>query len=269
MSILISLLSSYGKTPVWLAELTRGATVYRYHLGARDKTYEGETFAASALDFTELTYASDLRKDDFTLENFALSAADTQEIITAGRTPLTLRMIQGFEGSAEYVVPYLGTKTTLKFLGKSVSLVFSSRAYDLSLKSPGYVAQRQCPLRLYSADCGVVRASFEVAGTATAYASAVVTVAEAAGQANGYFTGGILTYGTEQRTIEKHAGAALTLSAGFTALEAEITAMATAAVTIAAGCDKSLTTCRDRFSNIAANAGMPAISDNPFIQTVF
>lgn len=273
MSILANLLSVYGKRPIWLAEMTRGATVYRFRLGKPAIVYDGESFAASPLSFDELNYAADIRKDDFTLDGFALSNATTQALIAAGRTPLELRMIRGFEGSTEFVVSYIGRLSNLRFHmeddRRDVSLVFSSWGDDLSVGSPGPVAGRQCPWRLYSADCAVVEASFTDAATASAYASGVVTVAAAAGEASGYYTGGILTYAGESRTIEKHAGSALTLSSGFTALAAQIAGSGSAAVSIAAGCDKSLTTCRDRFSNIANNGSLPAMTDDPFIKSVF
>lgn len=269
MSIAASLLAAYGKRPIWLVALTRGAAVARYTLGARRVVYDGETYAASALSFEELNYSADIRKDDLTLDGFPLSDAATQALIAAGRTPLDLQLFRSFEGAAEVVVAYQGRLSNLKFRRRSVSLVFSSWAEDLTRRSPGAVAQRQCPWRLYSAECGVVRASFESSETASAYDDAVVSVAGAAGEPDGYFTGGILTFGGEERTIEKHLGAALTLSAGFTALADAIVSAGSVPVTLAAGCDKSATTCRDRFDNIARHGGFIAMTDDPFYKSVF
>lgn len=269
MSIAASLLAAYGKRPIWLAALTRGATVTRYRLGRGDIYYDGNTYTGSGLTFDELNYSQDIRKDDFTLENFALSDAATQALIAAGRSPLTIQLLQGFEGAAEFVVAYQGRLSNLKFGKRQVALVFSSWADDLSPRSPGAVAQRLCPWRLYGDECGVTQASFESSETASAYADAVVTVAGAAGEADGYYTGGLLTFGGEARTIEVHAGTSLTLSAGFPALADDITSAGSASVIIAAGCPKSPTVCRDRFSNIAAHGGFSAMTRDPFYESVF
>lgn len=268
MSIL-SALASYSRRPVWLVEITQGSNVYRYSMGSKSYVYEGQTFSASPLYFDEINYSSEIRKDDFTIKGLPLSDADTQAIIKTGLIPTSVRLIRGFEGSGEYVVSFSGRMSNLKFTARSVSLVCTSWAAVLASRLPGNPAQRQCPFRLYSTDCGVTRASFETAATADTYNSGIVNVAAASSEADGYYVGGIITFNGEGRSIEKHVSGGLTLSSPFLALEAEIASSGSASVSIAAGCDKSLTTCRDRFSNIENNGSFPGMSQNPFYTSVF
>lgn len=269
MSVLGNLISRYGRTPVWLVEMTRGATVYRYRLGKGDFYYDGETFLESSLDFEELNYGPDIRRDDFTLDNFPLSDATTQALIAAGRIPLSITVYKGFEGVGEFIVPFIGTLSAIRFKRRSVSLVFSSWGNDLSKRSPGFVFQRQCPWRLYSDECGVSQATFTTAGTATTFSNNETTVNAALAEANGYYTGGKLIFAGEERTIEKHVSNVLTLSAGFLALAQEIDDNGSASVTIVAGCDKSLATCLGRFNNIGENGSFPAMTEDPFYRTIF
>ncbi len=103
----------------------------------------------------------------------------------------------------------------------------------------------------------------------TAYDAGVVTVTEGSDEANGFYSGGIIKFGDDTRTISKHVGDSLTLVGSFPALAAEIADSGTASVTIAPGCDKSTSTCLDRFDNIKHHLGFPVMRDNPFIKSVF
>lgn len=263
-SYLLALLSAYGKTPIILVELSRGASVYRYGLTRRDYSWGGFTWRASPLDFDELNYSDEIKKDDFTLKNLPRDDPDFSELTAESDEPLKLKLRRGFAGVEEFIVVYMGTLASTRPHRKTVDLVFSSWGKALSRKAEGFVAMRQCPWRLYSPDCGVNQTSFGAEATATVYEGGIVTVAEAAGQADGFYTGGLIGFGTDQRMIVKHVGAELTLTSSFSRLADAITADGSAGVLIFPGCDKSLTTCRDRFNNIEHNGSFPVMSDNPF-----
>ena len=81
--------------------------------------------------------------------------------------------------------------------------------------------------------------------------------------------GGILSYDGVRRMIVRHQGSELTLATPFPALAAAVEGSASAAVTIAPGCDKSLQTCLNRFDNIPRFGGFPQMTDNPFQRRVF
>lgn len=268
MSYLSKLLSLYGKRPVWLAEITRGSTTWRFHLGA-GFTHDGKLYEPSALNFDGITYSSEIRKDDFTLDGFPLSDPATQSLVAAAEVPTTLTLRRGFEGEPEFVIAYTGRLSAVKPGRRSYSLVWGSWSVDASRRGDGFVAQRQCPWRLYGTECGVAQATHEVAGTVTAFADGIATVAAADALADGTYAGGLLRFGTDQRTVVRHVGAALTLSGGFPALSAEITANGSAAVFIARGCDKSTATCAGTFGNIARFGGFPRMTDNPLERRVF
>lgn len=131
-------------------------------------------------------------------------------------------------------------------------------------KAINQVVQRPCRWIHYHDGCGLNLADFQVAGTATAIADRVLTVTEAASQADGYYSGGIVQYGAGMAMIISHTGADLTLLGILPGLEDDITANGSASVSIAPGCDLSMGDCKDKFNNLLNHGGFPWISENPF-----
>lgn len=269
MSFASKIATLWGKTPVRLMQITRDATTWRYHVGPDSYVYGGQTFAASSLSFEELNFSSEARKDDFTVDGFALSDTATQTLIQPAEGSTTLILRRGFVGDAEFITSPTYRMSAWRSKGKSVSLVFSGWADDLGKRSPGFVAQRQCPYTVYGPECGLSLADWQEAGTCASLTDGVAYVAEAASHANGFYFGGLLTFNGVSRTIVKHQGSELTLSSPFPALAAAVEGVATAAVLIAPGCDKSLTTNLNRFDNIEHYGGFPQMGDSPFQKRVF
>lgn len=270
MSILAGYRQTFGRRPIILVEITRGSDAYRYHMGRKDVVFNGEVFSASPLMFEGVTYSAESKKDDLTINNFPLSSQDTLDIMQDGgeRTKLVLyKMFDGIEG---HVVFYQGYMTSTKTGRKTASFVFASWSVDASVRGDGYVAQRQCPWRLYSSLCGVDKGDFDVPGTVTSMSrNNIVSVAAADLAEDGYFSGGMLEFGTQSRTIIRHVGPLLTLSGSFPALRNEMENSGSASVLIYPGCDKSNVTCRDRFNNIDRHLGFAMMNDNPFVRRVF
>lgn len=260
----------YGKRPVVLAEITRGPSVYRYHLGRRDVTFMGNVFKASTLSYSSIVYSSETRKDDLTLQDFPLSDPDTIEIWAEGATRTRLTMYKTFEGFPGHVIFYKGYLSATKITGKKLSAIFASWTVDASIRGDGVVAQRQCPLLIYSARCGVTKAAHEVETEATDYASGVVTVPGAAEFSDGHFTGGIIEINGETRMITKHTADQITLGGVFPILTEELAGVTSGGVLVRMypGCDHSASTCATKFSNTAKHLGFPLMKDNPFIKRV-
>lgn len=263
-SYLLAFLRAYGKTPLVLAELTRAGETYRYALSRRDYVWGGFTWRASTLDFNELTYSQEIKKDDFTLLNFLKADADFAAVTGERDDPLRLTLRRGFVGVDEFIVVYKGALSTIVPHRTSVDLVFSSWSKALSRREDGFVATRQCPWRVYSSRCGLDQEAYASSGTVTAYDAGIVSIAAAAGEADGFFAGGLIRFDGDQRMIVKHVGASLWLTGSFPRLADAVLSAGSAAVELFPGCDKSATTCRDRFNNIEHNGSFPIMSDNPF-----
>lgn len=160
---------------------------------------------------------------------------------------------------AEFSVLWKGRVSWCKWSG-SVATLTSDSVFTLFRRAGlRRVYQIGCPHALYSQACGLAAADWEVAGIASTVNGNLVSVAAAAGYANGYFSGGMIKVGDEYRMITAHAGADITL------VDAVADLVAGTAVTLWPGCDRSIATCNVRFANVNNYGGLPYLpSKNPF-----
>ncbi|WP_420584898.1 phage BR0599 family protein [Ruegeria sp.] len=135
-------------------------------------------------------------------------------------------------------------------------------------KALGQVVQRPCRWAHYHTGCTLNLADWQVPGTATALSEDVVTVTEAALQPDGYYSSGVIQFGTGMAMIRAHAGTQLTILGVLPGLADEITTNGSASVQIAPGCNLSddLTTgdCHNKFNNLLNFGGFSKLSENPF-----
>jgi uncharacterized phage protein (TIGR02218 family) len=131
----------------------------------------------------------------------------------------------------------------------------SPLADALHAAAPAWQFQQQCNNVLYDERCRVLRSSFDLATHVSAINGYFVTVASVGGQADQWFRGGsiVRTVDGESNLIVGQVGAVLELSAPFRDVEAGN------AVTLYAGCDHLVETCRDKFANVVNFVGDPLI----------
>lgn len=122
--------------------------------------------------------------------------------------------------------------------------------------------QTSCPHALYGDQCGVNAASYAVAGTVTAISGKEITVTEASGYADNYFSGGRITSGTDTFFIVGHTGTTVVLASD--------AATVASSITLYPGCNHSIGTCSSKFSNALNFGGQPHFTKkNPFTEQVF
>lgn len=142
--------------------------------------------------------------------------------------------------------------------GKSVARLRVPSVMDeaMSAQVPSAHYQRLCNHILYDARCRVLRTSFDVVASVTAVSGVTVTVSTVGGNPDAWFRAGevVRTSDGERRLVTKHFGTTLTLNAPFSAVVLPF------AVTLFAGCDHTVHTCRDKFSNVVNFGGHPYIS---------
>jgi uncharacterized phage protein (TIGR02218 family) len=130
----------------------------------------------------------------------------------------------------------------------------------LKKEMPHFRYSPGCNYFLYDDNCKVNQASYAMALSSIAVDGAGLQISHAdiGTKSDGYFNKGWLVWGDHKRMIESHAGATITLRYA-------ISGMATGEdVTIYAGCDWSVATCKARFNNVANYGGFPFIpKDNP------
>ena len=173
---------------------------------------------------------------------------------------------QGFENDVAEEFPrmFRGDVQLVKPTFATISLICEDDGNLLRSKALPAVVQRPCRHALYHGECTLLLANFQDAGTATAFANNIVTVTEASAQIDGFYSGGIIGFGTSLQLITSHTGTQLTVLSSVGTLEATISASGPQSVTIARGCDRSIAICDTKFSNSLNHGGFPYMSNSPF-----
>ena len=140
-----------------------------------------------------------------------------------------------------------------------VKITVKSALELLAQNFPRNVYQSVCLHTVYDAGCGVAKASFTATGTVAASPAPTATSIKTGNtQAAGYFDQGVVTFTSGgnaglKRTVKAYDGAG-----GFTfALPLPVAPSAGDTISVFAGCDKTLATCRSKFSNDGKFRGFP------------
>jgi hypothetical protein len=169
---------------------------------------------------------------------------------------------RAYRGHSTTTRVFYGTITTPEFTRRTCILHCEPKSAAIRLPILRQRYQAPCNNTLYDAFCGVSKASFSDATTVQAVAAdgVTLTITDAALQVDGYYgAGGLLQFGSRYGYIREHTGDQVVLVAPVPGL------IATSAVTISAGCDRSLGTCTTKFANAANHQGFPFVpTEDPF-----
>jgi uncharacterized phage protein (TIGR02218 family) len=130
----------------------------------------------------------------------------------------------------------------------------------LDVMVPREVYQAQCARTVYDSECGLNRATFQVAGAATAASTLGRTRFQSSlAQAAGYFDLGTLTFTSGanagiQRTVKSHPDGLVTVLSPLPAPVADGDTF-----TVVPGCDGLQATCSTKFNNLSHFKGQPYI----------
>jgi hypothetical protein len=231
-----------------------------------------QTYASGAGGTDEIYYPVTLgrggiqSKQQLSRENIELrlplTHALSQDVLTKWIEVKTSLTIFSMRASGTEVI-WKGRLASSRPDNAHARLIFES--IFTSMRRPGLRArfQRSCRHPLYGRGCYVNPEDFAVAATISSINGRTLVVPAAAGQSNGYFSGGMLKApdGTFSY-IAEHAGSALTMNRVSSSISSVFTPGL--AVTIYPGCPHDFVTCRDRFANDDNYGGFDYIPDrNP------
>lgn len=264
--------------PVTCYTFIRRDTVWRYTDQPEDVTVDGVTYRAAVIAH------GDLEKDDesaageltVTLSRETPIVSELQALNRDGyRVTCTIRQTHrvGIGG-------VVTLSTAIRFKGGLLARTLKDGACEFRVASLAalfdrpilrVIASPTCNHTVYDTGCGVDPVGFTTTGcTVSAISGLVLTVTDAASQADGYYTAGYLVVEAgsaaegERIFIQGHVGSALTC---LTALPPGLAVSDTVAIT--AGCDGLEATCTTKFSNLDYFLGFPRVPQvNPFEQAV-
>jgi uncharacterized phage protein (TIGR02218 family) len=236
---------------------TSGSVRRHVHFGGLTVDYQPAPIRHEAIEASDERSAGGLRVTIPADDTITNSVAD----LFRGTTPTGVV----HQGHAEVARVFFGDVASAEFSGSVCTLTVEPKAGAFKQRVLRQLYQAPCNNSLYDSFCGVVKANFSAAATVTAIASdnVTLTVPNAALQADPYYTGGQLQFGSRHGFIVSHVGSTLTLLRPIPGLAVS------SSVTISAGCDRSAVTCQNKFSNIANHMGFPLIPNlDPFVQGV-
>jgi uncharacterized phage protein (TIGR02218 family) len=246
-------------SPIELYRFAQGTSRWRYTSGQIPVEYLSETYAPRSLTRSAIEQANEIHRNGIEITLPRDDSLGTLFLAAPPEGIVSVTIYRRHRADPEFITYWKGRVSAARFSGATLQLKCEPIA--TSLKRVGLRARYQllCRHVLYSPSCGVLRERFRVDGVVSSVSGTLVTVAAAAGQANGYFTAGMLSANAGLRMITAHSGPSLTLAAPLIGLAVGDT------VSLFAGCDHSMGQCASRFDNLDQFGGFPFIPvKNPF-----
>lgn len=268
-------LDSGATTLAWCWRLTRrDAVVYGFTDHDRDVIFDGTTYeAASGFTGSEIRQSLGLSVDNLDASGALSSDTLTETDLAAGLfddASVELWRVN-WANTSQRVIMVKGTVGEVRRGEAAFTAELRSLAHYLN-QQRGRIFQYACDADLGDARCTVdiTSATFKGTGAVTAAETAYLFTASGLGAfASDWFTGGLVTWASgvnAARTMEvkRHA-----LAGGVAEIELwrsmsePISAADT--FTITAGCDKTFTTCKAKFSNGVNFRGFPHMPGNKYM----
>lgn len=244
--------------PIQLYKFEGPTALYEYFYTAfpRDVVYDGDTYVSVPLLDTAVATTGNLDFPEVSVDVPVSSqlAIDYAFGIQPASLKLTIFRMQSFGGPV--IQWWEGVIDSLNVEGGFAKFRLAFRLDDsLSTSIPRPIYQRQCNHKLYDTKCTIIATNFDFATTISTVDGKTITVASVDSNPDQFYRHGEVVRAAdgERRLIVDQQGTTLILSLAFKVLASPD------AVTLFAGCDHSVVTCRDKFSNVANYGGQPYI----------
>lgn len=242
-----------------------GVTHHRYTNASFDFTLSLDVYKAIPISINEIVSSDDINKKTVAItmlqgEAFTLNAITAR---TTSSTTVIITEIQLSDNSTNII--FNGRVLSYKF--KDAEVVIPCESIYTSILRVGIKRDYGpgCDHELYDANsCRVLASSFRTTGTISVVSGAVLTIPAAGALAVGWFTGGYISFAVvddldNSLMIVEHSGTSVTVEYVNSLVVAGLS------VDMYPGCDRSIATCRDKFSNVINNGAFPFHPEkNPF-----
>jgi len=264
--------SQEGSAPIELYTFTIGAVIYRWTSAEDDITESSDTFTAIPISRSTIKGGGpDTRKEHLIVTVSGDNAVASQFIdsVPGVTALLTIERIQRSDGASYEVVTI--------FNGKIASVAFQKSGREAKIKIaplvtaqskpiPNHTYQSLCNHVLYDDICQVddTSATFRLSGAeVTAESGNTITVTGADANGDGYYTGGWVESAgsSDRRLILDQTGTVLTILLPFASTQLG------SDVTVFAGCDHAISTCKSKFDNVINFGGFAWVPSKNVFQT--
>lgn len=253
--------SYQGGAPVELYLFARGLQVWRYTSTDSDITFDGNSWESAVIQRSNIETTPEQSRNALTITcPRDLPIADLFRVAPPSDV-ISLTVYRYHRGDGDSAVIWMGRVLNVQWQGAEARM--SCEPVSLSFGRTGLrrLYQTACPHVLYGTACGVDKAGQAHEAEVTAISGAELTVDSLLSKpyAGGFVELEAGSGNLERRFIRSFSGLVLTLAQPFQGIEVGDT------VTVYPGCDHTMATCNDEYSNLANYGGMPFIPrKNPF-----
>lgn len=246
--------STYGGEPFELYAWVLGTTFWRQTSGDTPRTYQGHLYTPAVLARSEVDQNGESASGNVTV-TLALDNPVAQLFLpTPPSQPLGLIVVCNHDGEldTEAACVFTGRVMSAKF-GEVCEFTCAPRQAIWKQPIPALSYQSQCPLRVFTARCGVNKEAWRVAATLSSVAGLTVTSPAFAAHADGHFKGGWIDAGGSLGMIVAHVGGVLTLQTPLPGL------IVGSQVNAYPGCQGTEADCTTRYNNLVNHLGFQRI----------
>jgi len=253
--------------PFELYDFVRG--VWSMHLTTRKtEFYVNDTliYVPASIGRGGILHGEDIGKDSLTITvpvNHDL-VAEFLHAAPEDTVSVTVRKLHRGLTYSDAIVIWKGRVTSVEPSGESASVSCESIFTSMRRNGLRLRCELLCQHALYGAACGANQPAMRVDDAISAMpTTTTLTMSAISGYDAGWFTGGIVATVNDQRYILSHSGNTLTISRPSSVLYAGLT------VALYPGCDRTLSTCEDKFDNLDNFLGFPWMpGKNPFMISI-
>lgn len=257
--------SAYLGEPIELYEFNRGAQNWRYTSSDQNETAAGILYSTFPIRRAKIEQTQELAKNSINITAARNLPFAQQYIISPPSGVVSLRVMQTHrtDTDSEIIVIWIGRVVNVRFSESEVTIRCESIFTSLRRPALRRVYQTTCPHVLYGPICQANSTSFQLATTVNTVSGVTITSNDLSSQADGYWTGGYIEWSNEgvtnRRFILSHTGTSITINLPFQGIAVGDN------INVFPGCDHTLSTCVNKFSNELNYGGFPYIPDkSPF-----
>lgn len=251
-------------SPIHLFEFLMDGQYYRYTNHPDDVEALTYTWTAAKITFGQVTVTEDINKNSLDVvfprnHSFAISASSEQQ-----DDIITLTVYRGYQNDGEWIAFWKGRVSGNQMKGDKITLL--CEPVFTSMKRPGIRRKftKHCPHVLYGRGCNLdpsdsASDALYVEATVDAISAdgKTLTIEETSETTDNYYRGGMVMVASGVfRFVRSNVGTLVTLSKSYDALSVSDT------VRLYPGCDRTTTTCLNRFNNLNNYGGFPYTPNN-------
>lgn len=239
--------------PFFLYEFNTPDTTYRFIDYPTDYMWNSNIWNYNPIKHGKISQSNEMSKNSV---DIVMPLEGEFANLFVGWSPdfvVTLTIRRGHFGASDTLVYWKGRISSHQL--KNQELELNCESIFTSLRRAGIRArfQRNCRHAVYGPGCGLDKADFAVPGQLTSVSGLVLTIPEAATEADGWFVGGFIEFPDgSARMVTAHVGTQVTISRAVRYVNENLGTPGFA-VTLYPGCDRSLSTCKNKFNNLLNN----------------